>query len=98
MPVADTGSRPGAGVEKLVRLILFFLTGRISFSLKLKRHTIFQLRHGAFHRVNNNGSVFAAEEYLGTQPKGSLTPMRVDAAFVNGRGEVQILENVIGAF
>jgi putative endonuclease len=40
----------------------------------------------------------AAEEYLGTQPKGSLTPMRVDAAFVNGRGEVQILENVIGAF
>lgn len=40
----------------------------------------------------------AAEEYLGTQPKGLLTPMRVDAAFVNGRGEVQILENAITGF
>ena len=37
----------------------------------------------------------AAEEYLGTQPQGLLTPMRVDAAFVNGRGEVRILENAI---
>lgn len=40
----------------------------------------------------------AAEEYIGKLPKGSLTPMRVDAAFVNGRGEVQILENAIGGF
>lgn len=40
----------------------------------------------------------AAEEYLGTQPSGLLTPMRVDAAFVNGRGEIEILENAIGAF
>jgi putative endonuclease len=40
----------------------------------------------------------AAEEYLGTQPKGSLTPMRVDAAFVNCFGEVHILENAIGDF
>ncbi len=40
----------------------------------------------------------AAEEYLGTQPKGSLTPMRVDAAFVNGFGDVHILENAIGDF
>ena len=36
---------------------LIFSDGAESFSLKLKRHTIFQLRHGAFHRVNNNGSV-----------------------------------------
>ena len=40
----------------------------------------------------------AAEEYLGTQPRGPLTPMRVDAAFVNGFGEVHILENAIGDF
>ena len=40
----------------------------------------------------------AAEEYLGTQPLGSRTPMRVDAAFVNSTGEVQILENAIGIF
>lgn len=37
----------------------------------------------------------AAEEYLGTQPQGLLTPMRVDAAFVNGFGEVRIIENAI---
>ncbi len=37
----------------------------------------------------------AAEEYLGTRPQGLLTPMRVDAAFVNGQGEVRILENAI---
>ena len=40
----------------------------------------------------------AAEEYIGSQPLGSLTPMRVDAAFVNGHGDVQVLENAIGAF
>ena len=40
----------------------------------------------------------AAEEYLGTQPMGLNTPMRVDAALVNARGEVQILENAICAF
>lgn len=40
----------------------------------------------------------SAEEYLGSQPNGLLTPMRVDAAFVNERGEVQVLENAIGQF
>ncbi|MEM9580550.1 MAG: YraN family protein [Pseudomonadota bacterium] len=39
----------------------------------------------------------AAEEFLGTQPNGLLTPMRVDAAFVNQRGETHILENAITA-
>ncbi|MGH1578494.1 YraN family protein [Planktotalea sp.] len=40
----------------------------------------------------------AAEEYLGTLPDGLLTPMRVDAAFVNGFGAVEIVENAISAF
>lgn len=39
----------------------------------------------------------AAEEYLGTLPTGLLTPMRVDAAFVNGHGDISILENAITA-
>ena len=34
-----------------------------------------------------------AEEYLGTQPRGSLTDIRFDVALVNGRGETQIIEN-----
>lgn len=56
---------------------------------------------GAAQRISRHQQeriCFAAEEYLGTQPKGLLTPMRVDAAFVNSFGEVQILENAIGDF
>lgn len=37
-----------------------------------------------------------AEEYLGTQPAGSLTPARFDVALVNGHGETQIIENAFG--
>lgn len=55
----------------------------------------------AAHRISPRQQqriCLAAEEYLGTQPKGLLTPMRVDAAFVNSFGEVQIVENAIGDF
>lgn len=38
----------------------------------------------------------AAEEYLATQPRGSLTPCRFDLATVDGRGEVRVIENAIG--
>ena len=38
----------------------------------------------------------AAEEYLGTQPDGSLTPMRIDVALTNEIGEIDILRNVTG--
>lgn len=34
-----------------------------------------------------------AEEFLGTQPLGSLTDIRFDVALVNARGETQIIEN-----
>jgi len=34
-----------------------------------------------------------AEEFLGTQPRGSLTDIRFDVALVNGHGETQIIEN-----
>ncbi|KIN74833.1 YraN family protein [Sulfitobacter guttiformis] len=37
-----------------------------------------------------------AEEYLGTQPRGSLTEVRFDVALVNGFGETQIIENAFG--
>ncbi|NNE88754.1 MAG: hypothetical protein HKN27_11810 [Silicimonas sp.] len=38
----------------------------------------------------------AAEEFLGTQDLGSLTPMRIDVALTNATGEVDILRNVTG--
>ena len=36
-----------------------------------------------------------AEEYLGTQPQGALTAMRIDVALVNDLGAVEILQNVM---
>lgn len=38
--------------------------------------------------------VSAASEFLGTQPKGQLTPSRFDVALVDGVGAVKIIENV----
>lgn len=38
----------------------------------------------------------AAEEYIATQPLGSLTPMRVDAALTDETGGIEILRNITG--
>lgn len=35
----------------------------------------------------------AAEEYLGTQPRGILTDSRFDLAFVDGYGRHEVIEN-----
>ncbi len=35
----------------------------------------------------------SAEEFLGTQPLGSLTDIRFDVAIVDGVGDVQVIEN-----
>jgi putative endonuclease len=37
----------------------------------------------------------AAQEFVGTQPLGSLTDMRFDLALVDGRGRVQVMENAL---
>ncbi len=39
----------------------------------------------------------AASEYLSDTPRGQLTDVRFDVALVNGRGEIDILENAFGA-
>lgn len=38
----------------------------------------------------------SAEEFLGTEPLGSLTEVRFDVALVDGQGAVQIIENAFG--
>ena len=38
----------------------------------------------------------SAEEFLGTQPLGSLTDVRFDVALVGGTGDMQIIENAFG--
>ncbi len=35
----------------------------------------------------------AAEEYVGNEPRGSLTDVRFDLALVDGCGRVQVIEN-----
>ena len=39
----------------------------------------------------------AAEEFLGGEPAGSLTPARFDVALVDGMGRIEILENAFAA-
>ena len=39
--------------------------------------------------------VRAAEEFLGTQPRGALTDIRFDVALVNARGEIRVIENAL---
>lgn len=38
----------------------------------------------------------AAEEFIGTEPNGSLTNVRFDVALVDGAGQTQIIENAFG--
>jgi putative endonuclease len=38
----------------------------------------------------------SAGQYLDTQPLGQLTPVRFDAALVNGTGAVEVIENAFG--
>lgn len=41
--------------------------------------------------------IFAsAEEYMGTQPMGSLTDVRFDVALIDAQGQMQIVENAFG--
>lgn len=39
----------------------------------------------------------AAEEFAGTQPRGSLTEMRFDVALMDGQGMIRVIENALGA-
>lgn len=38
----------------------------------------------------------AAEEFLGTQPRGALTDVRFDVALVNAHGEIHVIESAFG--
>lgn len=38
----------------------------------------------------------SAEEFLGTEPLGSLTEVRFDVALVDGQGQMRIIENAFG--
>lgn len=77
--------------------LVFSANGEIIF-VEVKRARSFAKAAQRISPCQQRRICAAAEEYLGTQPAGALTPMRVDAAFVNGFGEVKVLENAIGGF
>lgn len=52
-----------------------------------------RLSHRQMQRLQS-----AAEEYLGSQPKGSLTDVRFDVALINGHGEMRVIENAFGGW
>jgi putative endonuclease len=37
----------------------------------------------------------SAEAYLGSLPRGALTPMRIDVALVDDQGRIEIVENAL---
>lgn len=39
----------------------------------------------------------AAEEFVGTEPAGTLTPMRFDVALVDALGRIDVIENAFAA-
>ena len=40
----------------------------------------------------------AASEFVGREPRGSLTPMRFDVATVDGAGRVEVVANAFGGW
>jgi len=40
----------------------------------------------------------AASEFVGTEPRGSLTPIRFDVATVDATGQVQVIANAFGGW
>lgn len=40
----------------------------------------------------------AASEYVGSEPRGALTPMRFDVATVDQTGQVQVIANAFGGW
>lgn len=38
----------------------------------------------------------SAEEFIGSEPNGSVTDVRFDVALIDGQGDMQIIENAFG--
>lgn len=59
---------------------------------KTHDHALARLSTRQIQRISQS-----AQEFVGTCPKGSLTPLRVDVALVDGHAQVEILENALMA-
>ena len=64
--------------------------------VEVKKSRSFQRAAERLSRQQMNRIISAAEEFLGTQPRGSLTDVRFDLAMVDGYGQIRVIENAIG--
>lgn len=61
--------------------------------IEVKQSTNFERAAHRISAAQMRRIALSAEEFLGTQPLGSLTEVRFDVALVNGQGETRIIEN-----
>lgn len=64
--------------------------------IEVKQSRNFERAARALSKAQMGRLYRSAEEFLGTQPLGSLTDVRFDVALMNGHGEIQIIENAFG--
>lgn len=82
----------GAGGE--IDLILRDGSGLVFVEVKQSRslsRAAESLSHKQMQRI-----YASAEEFMGSEPLGSLTEARFDVALVDGQGDMQIIENAFG--
>jgi putative endonuclease len=70
---------------------------RIVF-IEVKKSRTFDLAALRLGRRQMDRLCTAASEFLADEPRGQLTDMRFDLALIDGRGDLQVIENAFGEF
>ena len=73
---------------------LIIRSGAALVAVEVKKAGDFARAAESFNARQLGRVMSALEEFVGGEPTGSLTPVRVDLAMVNRHGETEILENV----
>ena len=76
---------------------LIFRQGDVVVCVEVKSSSNFEAAAASLSERQVHRLLLAAEEFCGTLPKGSLTPLRFDVALVDRRGSVRVLEAAITA-
>ncbi|MDA7426285.1 YraN family protein [Thalassococcus lentus] len=76
--------------------LIFVRAGEVVF-VEVKKSRCIDLAVAALGSRQIRRLLAAAEEFLGTQPRGALTPMRFDLAAVDVSGHVVVIENALAA-
>ncbi|RYH03825.1 hypothetical protein EU805_00175 [Salipiger sp. IMCC34102] len=66
--------------------------------VEVKKSRTFDQAMGRITQVQVDRICRAATEFVGSEPRGQLTPMRFDVGLVDGAGDVEIREGVLGGW